>query len=56
MTLLAIASVMVTFSTSDWIRPARMVGGGVRRWSGFVLIAVGFWFLLLSVLPSPILV
>ena len=54
--LIVVASVTVTLVSSEWIKPARMVGGGVRRWSGFVMIAVGVWFLLLAVLPSPIIV
>ncbi len=56
MALLMIASVVVTVTSDEWIRPARMVGGGVRRWSGFVLVAVGVWFLVLAILPSPIVV
>ena len=53
--LLFVASIAVSFAWSEWIRPARMVGGGVRRWSGFILMFVGGWFLLLSILPSPII-
>ncbi len=49
-------SVAVTLTTRQWIKPARMVGGGVRRWSGFVLVAVGLWFSMLSLLPSPLIV
>jgi hypothetical protein len=53
--LLVTASIAVSVVSNEWIRPARMVGGGVRRWSGFVLIFVGVWFLILSMLPSPII-
>jgi len=53
--LLLAASITVSVVSNEWIRPARMVGGGVRRWSGFVLILVGAWFLLLSALPSPVI-
>lgn len=54
--LLIVASIAVTVASTEWIKPARMVGGGVRRWSGFALIAVGSWFLLLSILPTPIII
>jgi len=37
-------------------RPARMVGVGVRRWTEFILMAVGVWVLALSILSSPIIV
>jgi hypothetical protein len=53
--LLVTASVVVSLASSDTLRPIRLTGGAVRRWSGFVLIVVGAWFLLLAVLPSPIL-
>ena len=53
--LLITASVVVSLVSSDTLRPIRLTGGAVRRWSGFVLIVVGTWFLLLAVLPSPIL-
>jgi hypothetical protein len=53
--LLLAASITVSLVSNDWIRPARMVGGGVRRWSGFILMFVGGWFLILSILPSPII-
>jgi hypothetical protein len=32
-----------------------MTGHVVRRWSGYLLITVGMWFIVLAVLPSPIL-
>lgn len=54
--LLILAAVTVAMTSAEWIRPARMVGGGVRRWSGYVLAAVGIWFLVLAALPSPVLV
>jgi hypothetical protein len=53
--LLVTASVVVSLASSDTLRPIRLTGGAVRRWSGFVLIVVGAWFLLLAVLPDPIL-
>jgi hypothetical protein len=27
----------------------------VKRWSGYVLIAVGFWFILLAAVSGPVL-
>ena len=53
--LLFAASITVSVVSNEWIRPVRMVGGGVRRWSGFVLIFVGVWFLILSTLSSPVI-
>lgn len=53
--LLVTASVVVSLVSSDTLRPVRLTGGAVRRWSGFVLIVVGIWFLLLAVLPGPVL-
>jgi len=37
-------------------RPIRITGTALKRSSGYVLLAFGAWFMLLSVLPSPILV
>jgi hypothetical protein len=54
--LLLASSITVSVVSNEWIRPARMVGGGVRRWSGFMLLLVGGWFLLLSVVASPALI
>lgn len=53
--LLVSASVVVSSVSSEALRPVRMTGHAVRRWSGFVLIAVGVWFIVLAFLPSPIL-
>ncbi len=54
--LLVASSVGVAVMSADMLKPIRMSGPVVKRWSGFVLIAVGTWFLVLAVLPSPILV
>lgn len=53
--LLVAGSVGVAVMSADMLKPIRMSGPAVKRWSGFVLIAVGTWFLVLAVLPSPIL-
>lgn len=53
--LLLAASVVVSTASVEALRPVRMTGHAVKRWSGFVLMAVGAWFVLLAVLPSPIL-
>ena len=53
--LLIAGSVVVSSLTTDALRPVRMSGHVVKRWSGYVLMAVGSWFLLLAVLPNPIL-
>ena len=54
--LLVTASVLVSTVSRESLRPVRMTGHAVRRWSGFVLIAVGIWFVVLALLPGPILV
>jgi hypothetical protein len=53
--LLVAASVAVSLVSSEAMRPVRMTGHAVRRWSGYVMIAVGIWFIVLAFLPSPIL-
>ena len=53
--LLVTASVAVSVVSNEALRPVRLTGPAVRRWSGFVLVAVGAWFVLLAVIPSPIL-
>ncbi len=53
--LLVTASVVVATISSEALQPVRMTGPAVKRWSGYVLLALGVWFVLLAVLPSPIL-
>ncbi|MFQ5967929.1 MAG: hypothetical protein ACE5MI_10010 [Acidimicrobiia bacterium] len=53
--LLVAASVVVSTASSEALRPVRMTGPAVKRWSGYVLLAVGAWFIVLAALPSPIL-
>ena len=53
--LLVTASVVVSSVSSDALRPVRMTGHVVQRWSGYVLIGVGIWFIVLAFLPTPIL-
>ncbi len=53
--LLVTATITVSSVTAEVIKPMRTAGPAVKRWSGYVLIAVGIWFVLLSVLPDPIL-
>jgi hypothetical protein len=54
--LLITAAVVVSAVSTEALKPVRMTGSAVRRWSGYVLIAVGAWFVVLAVVPSPILV
>ncbi len=54
-TLLFTAAVVVSSVSADALRPMRMTGTAVRRWSGYVLIAVGAWFIVIAIVPSPIL-
>ncbi len=53
--LLVLASIGVAVATGDALRPVRMVSPAVKRWSGYVLMAVGAWFVLLASLPSPVI-
>ncbi|MEX0825455.1 MAG: cytochrome c biogenesis protein CcdA [Acidimicrobiia bacterium] len=53
--LIASASVAVSLATGESLRAFRMVGSSVRKWSGYVLIALGSWFVLLVALPSPLI-
>jgi hypothetical protein len=53
--LVLTASVVVSTAGAEALRPVRMTGHAVKRWSGFVLIAVGAWFILIAALHSPIL-
>ncbi|MEE8457983.1 MAG: hypothetical protein V3S28_08035 [Acidimicrobiia bacterium] len=54
-TLIVTASVAVSFMNADALRPVRTTGPTVKRWSGYVLIAVGFWFILLAAVSGPVL-
>lgn len=53
--LLVTAAMVVSTVSAETMRPVRMTGTTVRRWSGYVLIAVGVWFVVLAALPNPIL-
>jgi len=53
--LLFTAAVVVSSVSADALRPMRVTGTAVRRWSGYVLIAVGAWFIVIAIVPSPIL-
>lgn len=53
--LVVSASVVVSIASAEALSPVRMTGPAVKRWSGYVLIAVGVWFVILAALPSPIL-
>ena len=52
--LLVAASLVVSSMSTEAMRPVRMTGPAVRRWSGFVLLGVGGWFVLLAVLSKPV--
>lgn len=54
--LLVIASVTVSSISSAALKPLKMSGSAVRTFSGYVLMAVGVWFLVLVFLDSPIFV
>ena len=53
--LLITAAVVVSTVSSEALRPMRLAGPAVRRWGGYVLLIVGGWFVVLAVLPGPIL-
>ncbi len=48
--LLVTASILATVATDASLRSLRMAGPAVKRWSGFVLVAVGAWFIALATL------
>ncbi|MEA2002670.1 MAG: hypothetical protein U9N84_12420 [Actinomycetota bacterium] len=49
------ASLVVAKVKETLLPPVRMVGPTVKRWSGYVLIGVGGWFIVLATLRSPII-
>ena len=54
-TLLISSSVAVSFLNAEVLRTVRSTGSTVKRSSGYVLIIVGSWFVLLAALRSPII-
>lgn len=54
--LLVTASVVVSIVRLEALRPVRMTGPAVKRWSGYILLAVGVWFIILVVFSDPVLV
>lgn len=55
MTLLVVASFIVSAVGSAALRPVRTSGPTVKRFSGLVLLAVGAWFVVLAFIPNPII-
>lgn len=53
LSLLMVASVGVTTLRSRFLEPIRMVGSSVKKSSGYVLMVVGVWFILLAASTSP---
>lgn len=53
--LLVTASITIGAIGPARVRALRTVGPAVKRWSGSVLVAVGVWFLVLALLPDPII-
>lgn len=53
LSLLVVASVGVTTLRSRFLQPIRMVGSSVKKSSGYVLMAVGAWFVVLAASTSP---
>ena len=53
--MLVTASIVVSTVRAETLRPARMAGPAVKRRSGYVLVGVGAWFILLSAPPDAIL-
>lgn len=54
-TLLVVTSFSVSSISSTTLKPLGMTGSAVRTFSGYILILVGGWFILLAFLPSPII-
>jgi hypothetical protein len=53
LSLLFVASVGVTTLRGRFLEPVRMVGSSVKKSSGYVLMAVGAWFIVLAASTSP---
>ncbi len=53
LSLLIVASVGVTTLRGRFLEPVRMVGSSVKKSSGYVLMAVGAWFIVLAASTSP---
>lgn len=53
--LLVTASALVSFASGESLRAIRMSGSAVKRWSGWVLVVVGLWFVALAAASSPAL-
>lgn len=53
LSLLVVALVGVTTLRSRFLQPIRMVGSSVKKSSGYVLMAVGAWFVVLAASTSP---
>ncbi|MCH7668819.1 MAG: hypothetical protein IIC71_06420 [Acidobacteria bacterium] len=54
-TLLVGSSVAVSFLNAEVLRTVRSTGSTVKRSSGYILIIVGSWFVVLAALRSPII-
>lgn len=52
--LLVVAAVAVPRLARGAVRPLRMAGPSVKRWSGWVMVVVGGWFFFISVAPQVI--
>ncbi len=52
--LLTTAAVVVPKASDRFLNPVRMAGPTVKRWSGYLLVAVGIWFVSLAAIPSPL--
>jgi hypothetical protein len=53
--LLITGAVVVTSVSKEVLAPLRMTGSAVRTWSGYVLVVVGVWFVVLAFLPGPVI-
>jgi len=53
--LLIAASFTVSSITPAALKPIRMTGPAVRTFSGYVLLLVGVWFIVLAFIPTPII-
>ncbi len=53
--LLLAAAVTVSTLSLDTLGSIRMAGPVVKRWSGYVLLIVGTWFIVLATIADPVL-
>jgi hypothetical protein len=52
--LLVVSSLIVSTLGTVVLKPVRTSGPTVKRFSGFVLLGIGIWFVALALAPTPL--